>query len=117
MSAAFQEFIVSGLAPAAGVLGKGRRETKEVKEADEVKDSEQACSSRRLAHYGFHRIWRFKEMTPETGPPSGMEASLANDSPQPWAVAGIRAPSTTLICESGMFGSSLSSHRSVGAGT
>src|SRR5260370_18074046 len=110
MRRAFQEFIVSGLAPAAGVLGKGRRETKEVKEADEVKDSEQACSRGRLAHYDFHRIWRFEEMTPETGPPSGREASLANDSRSTWTLPGVGRPSTTLICESVMSGSPFSSH-------
>jgi hypothetical protein len=56
-------------------------------------------------------------MTPETGPPSGMEASLANDSRSTWTLPGVGRPSTTLICENGMFGNSLSSQSSVGAGT
>jgi len=54
-------------------------------------------------------------MTPETGPPSGMEASLAKRfRAAPWTLPGLGRPSTTLICENGMFGSSLSSQRSVG---
>src|SRR5713101_5651887 len=116
MRGAFEEFFVSGLAPAASVLGEGRGEAKEVEEVNEVKDSEQACSGRRLGHCGFHRICRFREMTPETGPPSGMEASLANDSRSIWTLPGVGRPSMTLTCESGMFGSSLSSQRSVGVG-
>src|SRR5216683_5333637 len=62
MRGAFEEFFVSGLAPAASVLGEGRGEAKEVEEVNEVKDSEQACSGRRLGHCGFHRICRFREM-------------------------------------------------------
>src|SRR6266699_2376150 len=41
MRGAFEEFIVCGLAPAASVLGEGRREAQKEKE---VKDIEEACS-------------------------------------------------------------------------
>src|SRR5258708_25499855 len=64
----------------------------------------------------FYRICRFKEMTPETGPPSGTEDSLARDSRSTWTLPGVGRLSITLICESGILGSSLSSHRIVGEG-
>src|SRR5579859_3514100 len=34
----------------------------------------------RAGHLHGHRIWRLREMIPVTGPPSGMEDSLASDS-------------------------------------
>src|SRR6266436_1498142 len=106
----------AGVAPAAGVLGKNSS-GKEGKEADEVKYMQPTRSMWRRGHSEIHRIWRLREMMPETGPPSGTEASLANDSRSSWTVPGAGRPSTTLIWENGMFGSSLSSQRSVGAGT
>src|SRR3954471_6632442 len=71
----------------------------------------------RVGILGGHRIWRFKEMTPETGPPSGTEASLASDSRKTCTLPGAGRPSTTLICDNGALGSSLSSHNIVGDGT
>ena len=55
-------------------------------------------------------------MTPETGPPSGTEASLASDSRKTCTLPGAGRPSTTLICDNGALGSSLSSHNIVGDG-
>jgi hypothetical protein len=46
MRGAFEEFLVSGLAPAASVLGERgeAKEAKGVKDVKDVKASEQACS-------------------------------------------------------------------------
>jgi len=104
---AFEEFFVRGLEPAAGVFGEKRRrkEVQEAKEVQEVKEKrvvngEWRVASRRMnaliasrndagkeftsltktGHWHGHRIWRLREIIPVTGPPSGMEDSLARDS-------------------------------------
>src|SRR5207253_11315667 len=80
MRGAFEEFIISGLAPAASMLGEGGGEAQEAKEVQEVKDSEKPSARSWLGHGSDHRTCRFREIPPETGPPRVMEASLANDS-------------------------------------
>src|ERR1700726_3062871 len=63
-----------------------------------------------------YRICRFKEITPETGPPSGTEDSLARDSRRTCTLPGAGRPSITFIWDSGILGSSLSSQRMLGEG-
>src|SRR5689334_17202927 len=63
-----------------------------------------------------HRIGKFREMIPETGPSIATEDSLTNDSRSTCTLPGAGLPSTILISESGTFGSSLSSHSIVGEG-
>src|SRR5579863_7266013 len=108
---ALQEFIVGGLAPAARVVGVQR----ERHQQEKGRGTEDALKEFR--HFMGHRICKFKEIRPDTGPPSETVASLARDSRSTWTVPGAGRPSMMLICESGTLGNSLSSQTSVGAGT
>src|SRR5580700_10168295 len=103
LGGAFQEFIVSGLSPAAGVVGvqSCRSQQKQRRCAAEALQG--------LGHFVGHRICKFREIRPDTGPPSGTMDSLASDSRRTWTVPGAGRPSIMLICDNGTLGNSLSS--------
>src|SRR5882757_7029268 len=108
---AFLKLLIRGLPPPPRMLrkqGSGRDARKHARHDDAIKT---------LCHRNVHRICKFNEISPLTGPPSMIDDSLASDSRSTCTLPGPGRPSTTLICDNGTFGNSLSSHTSVGAGT
>src|SRR5260370_11378817 len=103
VASAFEKIFVGGLAPGARVFGDRGREVNEAEEGNEVRDTREHLhwsgertdglreffsDSLRMTlhaairgwwHWGSYRIWRFSEITPETGAPSGMADSPARD--------------------------------------